>query len=331
MLRLVQVGLGPLGQLVSADLTRRGVARLVGCVDSDASWRGVRLDQRIPGAPALEVAAELSAVDGEAVDACLLTTHSDLTRCAPLLRQVLGRGVSVVSSCEELLFPWLRHPDLARELDRLAREHGARLLGTGVNPGLLMDALPAFVTCACNEVRSLGVWRIQDARPRRLSFQRKIGAGLSLERFRKQAATGNLRHVGLGESLHFLAGALGATVERWTEELEPVVAAEALECELGPIPAGHAAGVRQIARAWARGRELLTLEFQAAIAQPDPHDRVRIDGDPSIDLVLRGGVQGDRATSAILINCLRPLLDAAPGLHTMATIPMPTCRGAELP
>ena len=281
--------------------------------------------------PRWEVATELSGVDWEGVDACLLTTHSDLSRCAPLLRQILARGVSVVSSCEELLFPWLRHADLARELDGLAREHGARLLGTGVNPGLLMDALPAFVSCACNEVRSLSAWRIQDARPRRLPFQRKIGAGLSLEQFREKESSGSLRHVGLGESLHFLADALGATVERWSEELEPVVATETLECDLGSIPAGHAAGVRQVARAWVSGREFLTLEFQAAIGQPDPHDRVRIDGDPPVDLVLRGGVHGDRATSAILLNCVRPLLCAAPGLHTMASIPMPTCRGAEVP
>jgi 4-hydroxy-tetrahydrodipicolinate reductase len=323
--------MGPLGQLISSDLTRRGLGRLVACVDSDASWRGVRLDQRVPGAPALNVAAELSGVDWETVDACLLTTHSDLSRCAPLLRDLLGRGVSVVSSCEELLFPWLRHADLARELDRLAKERGARLLGTGVNPGLLMDALPAFISAACNEVRSLAAWRIQDARPRRVPFQRKIGAGLSLEQFREKEATGSLRHVGLGESLHFLAEALGVTVERWTEELEPVVATTALECELGTIPAGHASGVRQVARAWVRGREFLTLEFQAAIAQPDPHDRVRVEGDPPIDLVLRGGVHGDRATSAILLNCVRPLLSVAPGLHTMATIPMPTCRSAPAP
>jgi 4-hydroxy-tetrahydrodipicolinate reductase len=258
-------------------------------------------------------------------DCALLTTSSELERCAPSLRALLGAGISVVSTCEELLYPWLRHAALAEELDGLAREHGARLVGTGVNPGFLMDALPLFASAACREVRAVRAWRIQDATQRRTPFQLKIGAGLDPAEFAERAAAGEIRHVGLGESLHFLAHYLHLPLEEWSESIEPVIAEREMECAAGRIAAGAVAGVRQLARASGRGREVLRLEFQAAIGQADPHDRIAIDGEPAVDLVLRGGLHGDVATSALVLNTIRPLLAAPAGLHTMATLPLPYC------
>jgi 4-hydroxy-tetrahydrodipicolinate reductase len=169
-------------------------------------------------------------------------------------------------------------------------------------------------------VRSLEIERVQDASTRRIPFQKKIGAGLDLAAFEREVAAGRLRHVGLGESLHFLAHHLGFPLERWDETLAPVVASGPLTCALGPIRAGQAAGVRQVAEGWVGGVPVLRLTFQAAIGQRDPHDRVRVDGDPPLDLVLQGGVHGDVATSALLLNALPALAEARPGLHTMASV-----------
>ncbi len=329
--RLVHVGLGPLGLRIQSDLSARGPGCLVAAVDRDPELAGRRVAELVPGAdPSLRVLESLEALeDWESIDAAIVTTSSDLAACAPNLRALLERGVSTVSTCEELLWPWLRHPELATALDELAVESGAALLGTGVNPGYLMDALPVFLSAVALEVRSVHVWRIQDASARRLPFQRKIGAGLTLEEFAAQARTGALRHVGLGESLHFVAACLGHRLERWEESLEPVVADRELECALGRIPPGRAAGVRQVARGWAGGEAVIVLEFQAAIGQSDPHDRVLLRSEPPLDLLLRGGVHGDTATSAVVLNALGPLLDSPPGLQTMATIRMPRCAREE--
>jgi hypothetical protein len=325
-MRVLHVGLGPLGLRVQADLAARGGLRTVAAVDVDPALVGRSLAELAAGAPAdVRVAGDLDGIDFESVDVALLTTSSDLARCADSLRALLARGVSVVSSCEELLWPWLRHAALARELDLLARRHGAALVGTGVNPGFVMDALPAFLSAVALRVEAVHVERIQDASTRRVPFQEKIGAGLPLAEFHARARAGTLRHVGLGESLHFLAAALGWEIEDWSETLEPVLAERDLDCALGPIARGAPSGVRQTARARVGGVERLSLEFQAAIGQSEPRDRVRLVSDPPLELVLPGGVHGDRATSAVLLNCLGPLCDAAPGLATMATLRMPTC------
>lgn len=329
MLRILHVGLGPLGKMMIADMARRGVARVTAAVDIDPAIIGHPLTAIVPecGFDFTVSSTIAEAARKGPFDAALLTTSSDLAKCMGSLRELLALGLPIVSTCEELLYPWLRHPAAADELQQLAIKHGGRLLGTGVNPGFLMDTLPVAATAVCRSVRSVRIWRIQDATPRRIPFQKKIGAGLDDAGFAARIKDGSLRHVGLGESIHFVAHYLGMKIDKWDESIEAVKADRDLSAAIGPIRKGMAAGVRQVARAWAKGAPttdapLIQMEFQAAIGQADPHDRVVIDGEPPIDMTLRGGVHGDIATSAISINSIPSLIAAPPGLHTMATIPL---------
>ena len=332
MLRVVQVGLGPVGRQIVTDLHRRELGRVVAAVDPAPELVGQPLSDLVPGSPSdVTVSATLDGIDDwDSIRCALVTSRSDLEQCMDTFRTILARGIDVVSTCEELSWPWLRHPVLAQELHELSVRGGARIVGAGVNPGFLMDTLPVASSTMCHEVRGVEVERVQDAAPRRLPFQRKIGAGLTTEAFEQRVAEGTLRHVGLGESLHFVAHYLGFELERWEESIEPVIADEPLECGLGPIEVGCARGVRQIARGWAGGREVVTLVFHAAVGEPEPRDRIRVDGEPPLELVLPGGVHGDVATSAVVLNTIRSLRSAPAGLHTMASLPLQGCAtGAE--
>lgn len=323
----LQVGLGPLGQRLVTDQLRRGLGRPVAAVDPAPDLVGRPLSEIVPGAPPdVLVRAHVDELGGwDRIRCAVVTTRSGLEDCMETFRSLLRRGCAVVSTCEELSWPWLRHPVLAQELHELAVRHRGRIVGTGVNPGFLMDALPIAATTACHEVRSIRVERIQDAGLRRLPFQRKVGVGATVEAFRERVAAGVLRHVGLGESLHFLAHYLGWRIERWEETIDPVLADAPLQSALGPVARGAVRGVRQEGRAWVDGRPALELVFQAALAEPEPRDRIRIEGDPPLEFVAPGGVHGDTATTAIVLNTIRPLLDAEPGLHTMATLPLQGC------
>src|SRR5690606_18780574 len=142
--------------------------------------------------------------------------------------------------------------------------------------------------------------------------------------FAERARSGSLRHVGLGESLHLVAHRLGLAVASYEETLEPIVAERETACGLGPIRVGHAAGVAQVGTGRDEaGTVVARLEFRASVGEKEPHDRVKVTGEPPVDLVIQGGVHGDVGTSAMVLNSIRPLLDAAPGLHTMTTIRLP--------
>lgn len=324
-LRVLQVGLGPLGVRIAADVHRRRLGDVVAAVDPSPTLHGRALAEVIPGG--LLEARVVPTIDlvEAAVDLAIVATVSDLPTAAPTLRALLERGLTVVSTCEELSWPWERHPALARELDDLARAHGGRLLGTGVNPGFVMDALAVAVTTACAEVRRLEVHRIQDASIRRVPFQKKIGAGLTRAEFDRLAGAGTVRHVGLRESVGMAAASLGLRHDRVEETIAPVIAERGVDSALGWIDPGFVCGVHQEARAFDGDREVIALVFHAAIGEPEPRDRVIVDGEPPVDLVIAGGLHGDIATSAVVLNAARALRAATPGLHAMTTIALSGC------
>ena len=332
-LNVLIVGLGPLGRKVAADLQARGLGRVVAALDTDPHLVGSELSKVVPGAPAgVTIRTHPSEIENwGAIPCAVVTTSSDLELCMDTFRELLRRGVAVASTCEELAWPWLRHPQLAAELDELAVRNRTRIVGTGVNPGFLMDALPAALTTACRRVDSVRIVRLQDAATRRLSFQRKIGATLEPEALRGEVEAGRMGHRGLGESLHLLAHHVGLKLERWEEVVEPLVAEEELTCDLGPIAPGRCRGVRQVASGYVPGREAPAVElvFHAAIDEPHPADRIVVQGDPPLRLEIPGGLHGDVATSAIVLNTLPTLLNAEPHLHTMASLPLAGCARAR--
>ena len=324
MLRVLQIGLGPLGQQVLRDLGERRLGALVGALDTDPGLAGRALREVMPGLPArcgedLVVSPELAGAPD--ADVAIVTTSSWLPDCAPLFEALLERGLAVVSTCEELAWPWLKHPALADALDARARAAGGRLLGTGVNPGFLMDTLPLALTAVAREVRAVEIERVQDAARRRLSFQRKVGVGLTTAEFAERAASGRFGHAGLHESLAFVAANLGFEVGPIEGGLEPVIAERELESGLGPVAPGRVRGLRETACAATADGETIELTFEAVAGCEDPRDRVAIEGAPPLDLRIEGGVHGDVATSSIVLNAMRTLVDAPAGLHTMASLP----------
>lgn len=327
MTKIVQVGMGPLGQKTVRFLAERPNLKLVGAVDPAADKVGKDAGE-LCGLKRLgvRIAKDLeSALRGKKADVAILTTVSDLKRIEAQIAALARAGLPVVSTCEELSFPWDTSPAISRRIDAVCRKHGVACVGTGVNPGFLMDFLPSALTGVCQKVRKVRVERIQDASPRRVPFQQKIGAGLTLAQFRKKKAAGTLRHVGLTESMHMIARAMGWKVTRTTESLKPVIAKTKITSGYMPIEPGMACGVEQIGRAYIGKREVIRLEFRAAVGEPKSYDAVEISGDPAIRSIVEGGVNGDIATCAIVLNAVMAIRKVSPGLKTMLDLPAVTC------
>jgi hypothetical protein len=325
--RIVQVGLGALGRMLTPYLIERPALEIVGAVDLDPSLIGRDLgDVAALGRKlGVSVRGDLSEpfADGP-VHAALLTTVSDLAAAKPQIEALIAHRTNVISSCEELSFPWQTAPEASAEIDRLACEAGVSVLGTGVNPGFLMDILPTALTAVCRDVRHITVRRYQDARPRRLPFQQKIGAGLTVEKFEKKKASGVLRHVGLTESMHLIASRLGWIVDRTEDIIEPIIAEQAVSSDHITVQPGQAAGVHQLGLAYVGNEERIRLDVRASLGEPDPQDTVIFAGVPELRLTVPGGINGDIATCAMLTNAIPTVIAAPSGLRTMADIPPPS-------
>jgi len=320
---IVQVGVGPIGQRIVEYALQRDGLELVGAVDPDPEKMGRDLgdvcglgrDLDITVAPSLDLVLESCQPQ-----VAVLATTSSIEKATPQIEAIVDRGLHVVSTCEELAYPWQTAPKLARRLDAAAHRNGVAVLGTGVNPGFLMDLRPLALTAICQRVDRIHVSRIQDASIRRIPFQQKIGAGLSLEEFEVKRQAGTLRHVGLTESIHMIASRMHWTLDKVEDILTPIVAEAEISTGYTPIAKGMAAGVQQIGKGWVGGHERITLEFRAAIDEPDPRDTVRIEGEPSFESTIPGGINGDVATCAIIVNAIESIVRAPHGLRTMADI-----------
>jgi len=241
------------------------------------------------------------------------------------LAELIREKIHVVSTCEEMAYPWSGYPNLSRDLDKTAQKNKVALVGTGVNPGFLMDYLPVVLTGLCRDVKKIKVSRIQDAAARRIPFQKKIGAGLTLDEFEKEKQADTLRHVGLTESMHLIAHQLGWPLDKTEDIISPVIAEQPITAGYKDILPGRAAGVRQMGRAYVRGNEVITLEFIAAVAQSHPADTISIEGTPNIISTIPGGINGDIATCSIAVNAIDSILKATPGLRLVTDLPAVSC------
>ena len=322
-IRVIQMGLGPIGQRTVAYLAERNGIELVGAIDIDPDKQGQDVGV-LSGTESLgvQVEAEAEAVLQREADVVLLTTSSQFTQLKSQLESCIKAGKSVVSTCEELAFPFETDPELAVHIDQLAREHQVAVLGTGVNPGFLMDALPIFLTSVCRQVDRVLVERFQDASIRRLPFQQKIGAGLTPEEFEEKLQSGKIRHVGFSESIRMIAGALGWKLDKVEDIVAPVIAEKATGSQFIQVEVGQCAGLRQLGYGYLNGEQVITLELQAYLGHPEPRDTVTVYGDPEIHSNIAGGVNGDVATCSMVLNALQAVQNAAPGLRTMADVPL---------
>src|SRR5712691_9221669 len=315
---VAQYGIGPIGAEIARLLLTKPWIKLVAAVDIDPRKVGRDVGEVIglKKEVGVKVTAELQAKS----EVVCHSTGSRLREVASQLKSLLERGSHVVSTCEELSFPLDRK--IREELQYVARSFNVTLLGTGVNPGFVMDKLPLTITSVCQEVTQLDIIRIQNASTRREPLQRKVGAGMTAEEFRAAVAAGKIKHMGLRESLILVGNGLGAEFEQVSDEvIEPIIAEREIVTQYLKVAPGQVAGVHQTIAG--KGRINVSLELRMYVGAEDvAADRVSVHGVPDVEMVIKGGVHGDRATAAMVVNAIPRVVSAKPGVLTMDDIPI---------
>jgi 4-hydroxy-tetrahydrodipicolinate reductase len=325
VLKVALCGLGPIGQGVAKLALETPGLKVTGAADVSESLAGQDLGTvlGLPRKLRMRVLPDVRKLLRRGrPDVVVLSTTSAVKHVKGQVLALVNKRVNVVTTCEELAFPTPKHLSAFREIDRAARSKRVSVLATGVNPGYTMDALALMLTAPCASVARVSVTRVVDAGTRRLPLQRKVGAGLNLAQFRRALTEGNVRHVGLVESVHMIASSLGWTLDKVEETVEPAIAPRDLDTAYLRVPAGAVAGVKQVARGYRKEDAVVSLDLQMYVGAESPRDHVMIDGVPPIDMTIAGGVAGDIATAAIVINAIPKLMAARPGFLTMRDLPL---------
>jgi hypothetical protein len=315
---VAQYGIGPIGAEIARLLFAKPWIKVVGAVDIDPDKIGKDLGTVIGlgRETGVVVTAELQGKP----DVVCHSTGSRLAEVAGQLESLLARGCHVVSTCEELSFPLDR--EIRERLQHVARASNVGLLGTGVNPGFVMDKLPLTITSVCQEVKSVEILRIQNASTRREPLQRKVGAGMTVDEFRAAVGAGRIKHMGLKESLILVGNGLGVEFDSVSaESIEPIVAEREITTQYLKVAPGQVAGVHQTI--YGKGRIDVSLELRMYVGAEDvAADKVVVRGVPDVEMTIKDGVHGDRATAAMVVNAIPRIVQARCGVLTMDDIPI---------
>ena len=324
-IRVAQYGVGPIGASIVRLMRQKASLEIVGAIDKDPAKAGRDLGEAIgaPDAPwGVRISADAESLLEKPVDIVVHSTSSYLPSVMDQLLACLAAGCCIVSTCEELAYPWRKHPELCARLDAAAKEEGVALVGTGVNPGFVMDKLVLTLSAVSQRVDSARATRVVDASKRRLPLQKKIGAGMAPEEFRAQVTAGVIKHHGLPESIAMVADGLGFALDDISETIEPVIAEQTVKTEFLEVAPGQVAGVHQIARGVSAGKEKIFMELKMYVGATQPADTIELKGEPNLSLVIPGGTHGDVATAAVVVNAIPTILAATSGLRTARDLPL---------
>ncbi|MBS3787618.1 dihydrodipicolinate reductase [Candidatus Bipolaricaulota bacterium] len=322
--KVVQYGVGEIGKEIARLVVTRNNYELIGAVDLDKKKVGKDIGEILgmDRGVGVKVTDDSDKILSKNPDFIFHSTGSHMVNMEDQLIECIGTGANVISTTEELSFPFLQSPEIAENLNKVAEKEGSTILGTGVNPGFVMDMLPVVATGVARKVNKISVLRIQNASERRKPLQAKIGSGLSKKEFDEQVTKGG-GHIGLIESIALIGYGLGWELEEIDQAIEPVIAKEKTESEYFKVEKGEALGIQHTGYGKRNGKKVIDLDLRMYLGAENPRDVVEVDGNPSFDMEIKGGLHGDIATPAVVINSAPSVNEASPGLKTVLDLPPP--------
>ncbi len=329
--RVVHWGLDPVGMTAANLVWRRAGLMPAGAISLQPGDIGRDLGEIMGFGERLGVIVDS---DPERVlttarpDVTIIASDLPLEEVAPMVQQAMEAGSNVICLAGEMTYPWAVDPKMAERLDDLAYAHGVTVLGTGINPGFVLDSLVIALTGCCLDVERIKATRVVDITPFGSALLRQEGIGLSPSAFARGTERGRVRgHVGFEQSIHLIADALGWSLERVEQDRQPLTATVRREVAGLRVDPGQVAGAHHVAHGYVDGRVRVMLE-QIEHAGPEAEgvatgDFIEIEGQPPIRLAIQPEIEGLRGSAALAVNMIGAVMLSGPGLKSMAEMPLP--------
>lgn len=332
-IRVVIWGFGAMGSgMARMMLSKRGF-EITGVCDLHPKRVGKPisevLNQSLPSHQDVIIQADIdSLIHKDRCDICLLATDSFTKKAFPKLKFILERGVNVISTAEEMAYPKANEPALTMELDRIAKAHGVTVLGTGINPGMMMDVLVLMMTGVMADVQQIKVARVNSLSPFGETVMEEQGVGKSIEEYHELVSKGELAgHVGFKESAHMICDGLGLTDITFEQSMKPIITDIDRKSPYGFAKQGHVAGIDMEASVSHQGKLFLELrhpqQIEPQLGGVFTGDYIDITGNPHVHLSVKPEIDGGIGTIAICVNMIPHVINSRPGLKTMIDLPIP--------
>lgn len=330
-LKVAVLGTGQMGSGIVRLLLRKQGVELVGVYGRRADRAGVDvaeaigLDQKTGVKLTNDLPGLLSSVKPDVV---IQATCSKVEQAVDEIKTAVQGGANVISIAEEMAFPFYEAPGPSEEIHRLAMDSRVTVVGTGINPGFVLDLLVISLTGVCYNVESITAKRINDLSPYGPSVLQTQGVGITPAAFKKGVEDGSVvGHFGFPESISMIATALGWKIDRIEQSRQPIISRVHRETQFVKIEPGLTAGCTHTAKGYMGGKPVIHLIHPQ---QVHPHledvqtgDYIEIKGEPDVNFSSGPEIPGGIGTIALAVNMIPQVVTSLPGLKTMADLPVP--------
>lgn len=329
-IRVIQWGVGNMGSgMVKMILDKEGI-EVVGAIDrkeNEGKDLGdhLGLDRKL----GIVISADAEKVLSETkADVVLLAIDSFVKGVEKQIKLICSHKMNCITIAEEMAYPYLAEPELSKEIDEVAKANGVTVLGTGVNPGFVLDTLIITLSAVCRSVKKIKAARINDLSPFGKTVMREQGVGLTVEEFKRGIEDGSVYgHVGFEESIPMIADALGLKIDEVKQTKEPIISNTHRETKDVVVEPGMVCGCNHCGYGLKDGEVIIALEhpqqIHPEIENIETGDYIWIEGDPNISLCIKPEVPGGIGTIATAVNMIPHVLNAKAGLVTMKDLPLP--------
>ncbi|KAF1080528.1 MAG: 2,4-diaminopentanoate dehydrogenase [Candidatus Rifleibacterium amylolyticum] len=327
-------GFGAMGSGMAEVLLRKKGVEIVGVCDIHPDRVGKSMFE-VLGVPRgdhkdVVIHSEINKViSKKSADVVLLATDSFTSKAFDKIKLIVELGINVISTAEEMAYPKAKEPKLTAEMDRLAKANGVSILGTGINPGLIMDLLVVLMSGACTDVEFVKAERVNSLSPFGPAVMEEQGVGISLDEFNKKSKEGHLAgHVGFNESISMICDAIGWKLDKAVEQtMAPIVSNVQRKTKYAEVKPGDVAGCTMKGFGYVNGKLAVEMihpqQIEPELEGTDTGDYVVIKGTPNVNLANKPEIPGGIGTIAMCINMIPQVINARPGLHTMLDLPVP--------
>jgi len=330
-IKVIIWGYGAMGRGMADMLMDKKGVDIVGVIDLDKTIVGKPFNHVIgrPGMPGVCIRSDaMKVLSEQKADVVLLATDSFVKGAFDKIMTVVSYGMNVISTAEEMAYPKAGYPEESKAMDEAAKANGVSVLGTGINPGFIMDLLVVALSGVMKDVTKIEAGRVNSLSPFGPAVMHEQGVGLTPEQYVNRKADGTLAgHVGFRESVHMIADALGIPIDRFESEMEPIITDKDRKSLYGQAKAGTLAGIRMTGRGISKGKTVIDMvhpqQIEPQVAGIATEDTIRLSGHPSVNMSISPEIDGGLGTIAMCVNMIPHVINARPGLRTMIDLPVP--------
>jgi hypothetical protein len=329
MIRVAVWGTGMMGQgLLDFLLDRPKDVELAGVIVTNPAKDGRTVGELLGRDCGVRMTLDAASVLASRPDVVCICTQSFLSEVTGQIEPAVRAGCNVICIAEKLAYPWASDPEWADRFDALAKEYGVSILGTGINPGFILDALVVMWTSVSLRVDRIEARRVNDLSPFGPTVMKSQGVGTTVQEFERGVEDGSIvGHIGFPESIHLIGRALGWKIDRVEETREPIVTTVERSTPHVTVAAGDVAGCKQIGRGYVDGELKIELihpqQIHPGMEGVGTGDYIRVIGDPTIDMATSPEVPGGKGTYASTGNYIPLIVDAPAGMLTVVDMPLP--------